>query len=488
MPFSLLSQSVVKVADLQFSKQVVDSVWLSNPAMQDGLYHSSFYDLQLKLNRWKHSKLNNPIHGNKSNTWQLNIESYNIKNNTTLFSKVYYKKGNTENVQWNNVDLIEEIGPYWVADTTKGTNEFEHYFFNGGIAHRFEKLTLAIEGSFLAKILYKTVNPRVKNISNSIRIVPGIKYNTSRYSSGFSIGFESYKQDSDTRIYDDSGRKDFFYMLEGLGYYDYKLSQTASSYGIYYAMQKWSANMQIRPIVKGIYANILFQQSINEMGMSDIIPNIYRFENIHFKAGWQNKTDNSEFRLGLKGEHRKGNGKERVYETVIIEPNTDLTDKRLLTESDNYSKKTDVLTLEAMLSSKRQVKVKYILKAFYQMGQYNEDYLDVSVLKYNFNKWQVKSYIQYHLNDSFIEFVASYLNYNTTNASLKGLPDTKVSSDLILPYFQFISAAYSQYQFEFKYNYQLRNSSTICLALKYENANSTQINNQQTSIHLAYIF
>lgn len=99
-----------------------------------------------------------------------------LNNNRSIWGNVTYQNNAQKNIQWNNNLDLDLIGPYVIADSTKGSMKYEAYEFLGGYAKQIDHFSFALEVAYQAHLGYKSKDPRPKNISSNITIKGGAGY------------------------------------------------------------------------------------------------------------------------------------------------------------------------------------------------------------------------------------------------------------------------------------------------------------------------
>lgn len=207
--------------DYQFKAQNILS---QNPASK--LYARKYNLTQLKTNLVNEN--NNYYlkqNGKDLKLWSVSVfTDQNLNNTTQVWGNANYKQGTRKSIQWNETSDYEKIYPYVVADSIGGDIQFEHYSFSGGYAKKINSFTLGVEGHYHAKMEYRRVDPRPKNISTDINFILGInKSIQEKWSIGVKGHIEKYTQKHHLSFHSNQGFPQV-YTMTGLGNYNALLS------------------------------------------------------------------------------------------------------------------------------------------------------------------------------------------------------------------------------------------------------------------------
>lgn len=219
-----------EVSSLPFFDRIVNQYSLTrdfynpyyyNPSNMGAYSNNSFSDLGIFVNQRKSpSYLLNQ--GNKQTALGIGADSYQVlDNNKATWGSMSYVNQQIRNIQWQtNIDE-SYIGPYMMADSSKGTSKLEAYEFNGGYQKKIERFSIGFQANYKASLSYREVDPRPKSISSDISLKFGGSYN---FYKGFAIdGFlqvELYKQSSDVKFVNQIKQSELYH-LGALGTYNH---------------------------------------------------------------------------------------------------------------------------------------------------------------------------------------------------------------------------------------------------------------------------
>jgi hypothetical protein len=249
-----------------------------NPAVHYYVHDSSLTELMLKGDYKKQDKATFLQDGDGREGYTFNVSSFmKLDPSTRVWGSAYYKNGTKKNVKWNESSDFSIIYPYVMADSIGGDLSSEEYYFSGGYAHKFNRLTWGIEGNYRALLEYRNVDPRPKNISSDLNVSTGISVPLNgNYSAGIALSLQKYKQTNEVEFLSELGAARVYHFT-GLG-----MDYTRFSGGMtdtYYNGQSYGASVQLLPVGKsGFYSSLSFRQfslekiisSLNELPLANV--------------------------------------------------------------------------------------------------------------------------------------------------------------------------------------------------------------------------
>ena len=145
--------------------------------------------------------------------WDIRFgsEAYVRRNISVLWGNASYTNGRTEDMVWNENSDIDKIYPYLTADTIGGDMKSERYAFGGGYAGRKGLWTWGGHLGYTAKIEYRDIDPRPKNITSDLEFAIGASYGESRMAD-IAIAIERYKQSNDIEFLNDKGASKIYHL------------------------------------------------------------------------------------------------------------------------------------------------------------------------------------------------------------------------------------------------------------------------------------
>ena len=250
--------------------------------------------------------------------YQINAQSYvRLSNNSSVWGNAYFKKGERQNVLWNENSDFDKVYPYVMADTIGGDMKSNTYYFNGGYAHKIKKWTFAGEFSYRALMEHRIVDPRPKNTIADLQGRFGVSYEIiPSYALGLSVEAHKYKQNSNIQYFNELGVSKTFH-LQGLGTSYIRFDGTRNS--VNYQGNLFGASLNLMPIGKkcGWFGSLSYQKyyldkilpSINDLSLNEL-----NEDGLTVDLGWM-ATPSSLSQWGVKGHFSfsERKGKEFVY-------------------------------------------------------------------------------------------------------------------------------------------------------------------------------
>lgn len=245
----------------------------SNPAMQWDRYQYSLNRLSTTYTNSRASLPQKLEDGDKTTVVGGHVDAFLRKKKVSLWGTAHYTNGKAYHIRNSETTDFDLLYPYVMADTIGGGVSYkETYDFMGGFAHRKNRWTVGVEGRYTARLEYRTVDPRPKNLTGYLQVKAGIGRSelfNGTYEGGLSAGFRRYKQTNTLEFYNETSRPTVYH-LTGLGmdYYRFRGSYTST----YYKGQGWDVTMELRPIApqSGVYAALNYSSLSIENIISDL--------------------------------------------------------------------------------------------------------------------------------------------------------------------------------------------------------------------------
>jgi len=169
----------------------------------------------------------------------LSAVTYTKYGTSTLWGHGRYTNSTVSDIVWNETADADLLYPYLTADSIGGDMNRETYDFGAGYADHTDRWSWGTSLSYLAKLEYRDVDPRPRNVSGTIDISVGGAYRIADdYYAGMSFYWRRYKQSNDIDFKSETGIAKIFH-LTGLGSHYYRFAGTglSSSYnGCRYAI------------------------------------------------------------------------------------------------------------------------------------------------------------------------------------------------------------------------------------------------------------
>ncbi len=244
-----------------------------NPAMQWNRYRYSLNRLNATYTNSRATLPQQLEYGEKMVTVGGDIDAFLRKKNVSLWGTAHYANGKTHHIRYNETTDFDLLYPYVMADTIDvGVSRKETYDFIGGFVHHKDRWSVGVEGRYTARLEYRTVDPRPKNLTGDLQVKAGMGWSglfNGTYEGGLSAGFRRYKQTNTLAFYNETSQP-AVYHLTGLGmdYYRFRGSNTST----YYKGLGWNAIIGLRPAAlrDGIYVSLNYSSLSIEKIISDL--------------------------------------------------------------------------------------------------------------------------------------------------------------------------------------------------------------------------
>ncbi|WP_410881516.1 DUF6850 family outer membrane beta-barrel protein [Myroides sp. DW712] len=136
---------------------------------------------------------------------------------SAVWGNASYNQGKRQNIQWNESADYELIFPYVVADSVGGDMKFENYEIQGGYVQQIGKYNIGVSGFYKAKLEYRNVDPRPKNLATQVGgSLGGSRNFDQNFSIGIQLEIEKYTQKHNMSFYSPTGFP-VIYEMNGMG-------------------------------------------------------------------------------------------------------------------------------------------------------------------------------------------------------------------------------------------------------------------------------
>lgn len=136
---------------------------------------------------------------------------------SAVWGTASYNQGKRKEVRWNESADYTLIFPYVVADSVGGDIKYENYEIQGGYVQQLGKYAIGISGFYKAKLEYRNVDPRPKNLATQVGGTLGLSRElTHKVTIGISATIEKYTQKHKMSFYSPTGFP-VIYEMNGLG-------------------------------------------------------------------------------------------------------------------------------------------------------------------------------------------------------------------------------------------------------------------------------
>lgn len=290
---------------------------LNNPSFYFFHPDSSFSDVSLQWEKDKAKGLYHIQTGNAHTTYLFHAQSLLKKKKEVLWGSAAYKNEQIEGIKWSNVADPLLVYPYIVADTIVRTSYGEHYYFNGGYAVQFNKLSIGGEAHYRSGLEYRKLDPRPKSTISDLKISMGATLPVGKQRLGLHLKYGGYKQEQIVEIYRSGGGSKMFYM-RGLGALDDRYSTVITANDRpqnKYKIEQGSLGIQLFPANnKGWFATADFCYStLKQLDTSNNIVNQLNSHQYHSELGYLLSDNLKDIRLKMYVTLKSNNGTEYNY-------------------------------------------------------------------------------------------------------------------------------------------------------------------------------
>lgn len=226
--------------------------------------------------------------GDGETGFDLGAMTYTKHRSSTLWGHGRYTNSTINNVVWNESADADLLYPYLTADSIGGDINRETYSFGAGYADHTDRWAWGASLSYLAKLEYRSVDPRPRNVAGTLDLAIGGAYRiANNYFAGGSLYWRRYKQSNDIVFKSEMGVAKIFH-LTGLGSHYYRFAGTGLSSS--YSGNRYAVSADIYPASgKGLYASAHFSRftfqkllvDLNKLPMARAWHNSFEAE-----AGW----------------------------------------------------------------------------------------------------------------------------------------------------------------------------------------------------------
>jgi len=185
--------------------------------------------------------------GKDSESLLFNADAYHkLDDNSAVWGSASYQQGKRKDVQWNESADYNLIYPYVVADSVGGDIKYENYHIAGGYVQRLGRYNVGISGFYNAKMEYRNIDPRPKNLSTRLGGKLGVNRTWNDHIAiGVNTGIEKYTQKHNMSFYSLTGFP-VIYEMNGMGNFNSLLKGTRRK--AYYDGWNYSFDVQLYDI------------------------------------------------------------------------------------------------------------------------------------------------------------------------------------------------------------------------------------------------
>lgn len=283
--------------------------------------------------------LHSLFEGKSGYLFQAKAEGYQVDTGKSAFSGfAVYERGVNRNVRWTNVRDVALLYPYLIADSLGGDYHNEGYKLGGSWSLYHKKVWYGLRGSYRGEVAFRPRDPRPKNTVSELVLNPGTLFRLGKWYGGAFFSYTFYKQHVSVEI-QEPNRKDLFFVLKGMGLYDYLFSTVENGFSRYYRSNAYQFGLQFGQqghtgfsgVVKYGYRTMNVEESDNRLPYNVGVRSVHG--DLAYRAAW----GRGELALTSQLEMHRQKGREKNYERVESDAQTGVTVWRFLTESEKHT-------------------------------------------------------------------------------------------------------------------------------------------------------
>ncbi len=357
------------------------------------------------------------------------IQTYGVvsKNGRYSFGMAGYEKGSLSGRNGHNALDAFRTGPYVLMDTIGGKLYYESYYISGALTFPWRKSTFGMGLDYKAQNAYRKLDPRVQSTVSDFSMHLSLMRQMGEYFVGIGAQTGRYSQNVSSRNYRPD-RKDYVFYHYGLGNYGKLFSGTTDNSSMDYSGFHLGANGFILPAehTDGFYLWGDFNRWETQANYGKIHPGVYRCWLTDVHAGYWMGLHSVRHKVGGFIQYQKGKGTEYVYEVVVVDQQTQLTDYRLLTQSSKYLRHHSVAGIEYLLLASFSEKSSFSASGRILLRNQDEKY--AASAKVGFNSWNglVELRWQHRFKTSWLSVEAGFDTNNPLKSSWKGVVENAI--------------------------------------------------------------
>lgn len=277
--------------------------------------------------------------GKSSSSFELSAEGIQRDVRSAFWGSASYRNHKRKGTNWTNVADLHRIGPYQITDSIGGNVLGEEYLLSGGFSLKAGKYIWSAEAGYRAGNDYRKRDPRPQTTVSEPYLRIGAAMPAGEYRLGVTLSAGLYQQRLST-ITVESHRSDTYFAMKGFGMYDRQQSGYGSTFNWLYEGNNYGLSLFMLPETGSGWLGSAAWMAENTESYSsgNMYPFLFRTNRLEFQIGNSQRDSHGNRALKIEGYLQQGKGKERIYENVPVEGNSDgvLHEYRLLSESDRY--------------------------------------------------------------------------------------------------------------------------------------------------------
>ena len=277
--------------------------------------------------------------GKSGNSFELSAEGIQRDTRSAFWGSASYRSHKRNGTNWTDVTDLHRIGPYQIADSTGGNVLGEGYLFSGGFSLTAGKYSWSAEAGYRAANEYRKRDPRPQTTISEPYARIGGTIPTGAYRVGATLSGRLYQQRLSV-ITVESNRSDMYFAMKGFGMYDRQQSGYGSNFNWLYEGNSYGLSVFMLPESgNGWLGSASFlSENTKSYSTANMYPFLFGIHSLNFQAGHSQRDSHGTTAFKVEGYAKQGKGKERIYENVPVEGDSDgvLREYRLLSESGRY--------------------------------------------------------------------------------------------------------------------------------------------------------
>lgn len=310
-----------------------------NPAAFILLKELKKSDLLFRYRTFGAKSLHSLFDGEGGYFFQAKAEGYQVDTGRSAFSGfAAYERGVDRNVRWTDVRDVELLYPYLLADSLGGDYHSESYKLGGSWSLFHKNVWYGLRGNYRGEVAFRPRDPRPENTVSELTLNPGTLFTLGKWYGGAFFSYTFYKQHVSVRI-EEPSRKDQFFILKGMGLYDYLFSTVEDGFSRYYRSHAYRFGLQFgQQGHTGFSGLVKYGRRMMAVEESDNrLPYHVGVHSIHGDLAYRTAFERGELALTSQLEFHRQKGREKSYEQVESDAQTGVTVWRFLTESEKHT-------------------------------------------------------------------------------------------------------------------------------------------------------
>ncbi len=427
--------------------------------------------------------------GDKHNYGRLQASGIVSGSGNYSFGIASYEKGAVSDRNGRNALDRDRTGPYTLVDSVGGTLHYETYSIGGAFAFPVGKFIVGVGMDYVAQNGYRQHDPRFKTIISDFKFKTGVMRTVGKYDAGIGLEAGRYSQNVSIRNFQ-ADRKDYIYYHYGLGYYGKMFSETTDNSSMDYAGITLEGNWFWLPKEHddGYFFVGQYNYQSTEANYGKIHPGVYRLTQIDANGGYWLGSRQIRHKLGAFVEDDHGVGTEYVYEKVVVNEQTHLTDYRLLTHSAKYRFHHTSLGMEYLMITGFLSSSTLSVNGRLFFVRHKESYANTASLSSDTWNGELNIHWQKIFQQSWLSADFGLACQNEIDSSFDGIQQNIISRYDIEPLFVFQKQQQTSFFAGVLFVQKLSTGGALKGGVKGELASGSVVDQSMVNVTLGYIF